>query len=171
MKNLEIRVAKPSDLLGVMYLLRQSIKDMNMRGIVHWNMHYPTYEIISEDVEKESLFIIKESGYIVGMFVLNNELVDAYDSVNWNAENERSLVVHRMVVHPKWKDKNIEPEMLDFIEKYTSENNYDAIRLDLFGSNMEEMDFFKSNAFEEKGEFLMEYQKVPFKCFEKSIKK
>ena len=171
MKNLEIRTAKSSDLLGIMYLLRQCILDMNIRGNMHWNMHYPNYDIVSKDIEKESLFIIKSKGFLIGMFVLNNEQVEAYHSVDWKAGANKSLVIHRMAIHPKWKGQDIESKMLSFIEEYTSENGYDAIRLDLFGGKEEEVNFFKSNAFEEKGEFLMEYQKVPFKCFEKSVKK
>lgn len=164
-------MAKASDLFGIMYLLRQCILDMNIRGNMHWNMHYPNYDIVSKDIEKESLFIIKSKKYLIGMFVLNNEQVEAYDSVNWNTGADKSLVIHRMVVHPKWKGQDIESDMLSFIEDYTTEKGYDAIRLDLFGSNVEEVDFFKSNAFEEKGEILMDYQKVPFKCFEKTVKK
>lgn len=170
-KDLIIREAKPSDLLGIMYLLRQTVLEMNKRGYVHWNMAYPDYDVLSRDIEKNSLFVIKEKGYLVGVFVLNNEQVEEYKNVTWANDLTKSIIIHRMMVHPGWKGKNIEAEMLIFIEKYSKEKGYEAIRLDLAGSNLDEMNFFKANAFEEKGEFMMNYQKVPFKCFEKSIKK
>jgi GNAT superfamily N-acetyltransferase len=166
-----IKKATSSDLLGIMYLLRQSIPEMNMRGNVHWNMHYPNHDIITRDIENDWLFIVKVKSYLIGMFVLNSEQVEEYNDIKWSADNEKSLVIHRMVIHPKWKGKNIESQMLDFIEHYTSEKGYEALRLDLFGGNVEELDFFTSNSFKEKGEFLMSYQKFPFKCFEKTVKK
>lgn len=144
---------------------------MNHRGLVHWNMHYPNHQIIENDIKRKSLFIVKQKGHLVGMFVLNKEQVDEYSSIEWGNDHNNPLIVHRMVIHPKWKNMAVEAKMLEFIENYTSEHGFDAVRLDVFGKSTDELDFLKSNEFEEKGEFLMEFQKFPFKCFEKTVKK
>ena len=70
--GLIIREAKKSDLFSIMYLIRECVRDMNKRGLFHWNTSYPNYDIMHRDIEKKSLFIVWDKGYTIAFFTLSN---------------------------------------------------------------------------------------------------
>ncbi|MDC0584344.1 GNAT family N-acetyltransferase [Bacteroidales bacterium] len=165
----KVRHASKADLLGIMWLIRQVVFEMNKNGMYHWNLYYPNEDIIKSDIEKGCLYLIKNHGVCVGIMTLNQDQVAEYDEIKWSVKSEDSLVIHRMGVHPEHLDEGIGKALLDFAEKITLEKDLKSIRLDSFTGNAQSMNLCSTNGYAPKGELFFEFQKTGYTCFEKTI--
>ena len=166
---MEIHQAKPSDLIEILYLLKECVRDMNAKGMKHWNSSYPGVEDIGNDLSKESIFLVKDKGVCMGMVTLNESEPEDYKCVKWDSNNTKILYMKRMAVHPIWQEKGIAEMLVKFAEKYAKENKYNYIRLDTLSSNQSEAKLYISSKYDEVGQFHSIFQRTPFKCYEKKI--
>ncbi len=166
-----IREAKKTDLFSVMYLIRECVRDMNKRGLFHWNTSYPNYDIMNGDVEKKSLYIVQSKGYTIAFFTLSNEQMEEYKNVDWNSDASKSVIINRIAVHPEWQNPEIDKAILDFVEKKAKEDGYESIRCDFSQQDAYFIPLFKNSNYEEKGEIKLSFQDTPFSCLEKKLDK
>ena len=166
---MEIIKAGETNLIDVVYLFREAVKDMNSRGLYHWNTGYPNPEIIAKDLEDGSLFMVMESYACIGVIVMNEKSSPEFNTVDWKSNGAKVLYVHRMAVHPLWRGKGVTEKMLGFAEKYGKENGFTSIRLDVYQNNEHRKNIIVNRKFEEVGSIQLDYQKVPFNCYEKEI--
>ena len=166
---MEIIRAGKDNLIDVVFLFREAVRDMNKRGLYHWNTGYPNHDIIETDLEEGSLFMVMENYACIGVIVMNEKSSPEFNTVDWKGNGEKVLYVHRMAVHPLWRGKGVTEKMLGFAEKYGKENNYTSIRLDVSDSNDHRIEILKNRKFDDVGKIQFPYQKVPFTCYEKGI--
>jgi len=166
---MEILQAKQSDLIEILFLVRECVKDMNLKGMKHWNSSYPGVEEIGLDLDRDFIYLVKEKGVCIGMVTLDESEPDEYKGIKWSGNNARILYMKRMAVHPAWQDKGIAEMLVKFAEKYASEKKYNYIRLDTLSSNQAEAKLYTNSSYDEVGEFYSTFQKTPFKCYEKKI--
>ena len=166
---MEIHQAKPSDLIEILYLLKECVKDMNTKGMKHWNSSYPGVEDIGNDLSKESIFLVKDKGVCMGMVTLNESEPEDYKSVKWASNDSKILYMKRMAVHPNWQEKGVAEMLVKFAEKYARDNKYKYIRLDTLSSNQSEAKLYISSKYDEVGQFHSTFQRTPFTCYEKKI--
>jgi ribosomal protein S18 acetylase RimI-like enzyme len=159
---MEIIQAKQSDLIEILFLIRECVRDMNSRGMKHWNSSYPGVEEISADLDNGFIYLAKERGVCMGMVTLNESEPDEY-------KGSKILYMKRMAVNPVWEDKGVAEMLVTFAEKYAKDKKYSYIRLDTLSSNQLEAKLYANGNYDEVGEFYSTFQKTPFKCYEKKI--
>jgi len=167
---MDIIKAGKDNLIDIVFLFRETVRDMNKNGFYHWNTGYPNPEIIKTDIEEGSLFMVMENFACIGVIVMNEQSSPEFNTVEWKGNGTKVLYIHRLAVHPVWKGKGITEKMLGFAEKYGRENNFSSIRLDVFDTNDHRIGIVKNRKFEEMGKIHLSYQKTPFTCYEKEIK-
>ncbi|MBN2349710.1 MAG: GNAT family N-acetyltransferase [Bacteroidales bacterium] len=166
---MDILKAELPDLVEIMYLVKQCVIDMNAKGLKNWNTFYPGGKVLVHDLEKKSVFLVKDKGVCKGMITLNNIIPEEYKDINWQNKSDKVLYIHNLAVHPNWQDKGIAKMLLEFAEKYAQENGYTHLRLDIFSKDIVAQELITGNAYIKSGEFYSDYQKTPFVCYEKSI--
>lgn len=166
---MEIIQAKPDDLIEILFLIRQCVKDMNLKGMKHWNSSYPGTDDITKDLTGEGIYLAKDKGICLGMVTINEVEPDDYKGIRWSDNNSKILYLKRMAVHPDWQGKGVGKMLVEFAEDYAKKNNYSSIRLDTLSSNQLETQLYTSSKYDEVGEFHSIFQKTPFKCYEKKI--
>jgi ribosomal protein S18 acetylase RimI-like enzyme len=166
---MEILQAKKSDLIEILYLIRECVRDMNSKGMKHWNSSYPGIEDISADLEGGFIYLVKNKGICMGMVTINESEPDEYKGIGWSGDSSKILYMKRMAVHPVWQDKGVAEMLVGFTEKYARDKKYNYIRLDTLSSNQLEANLYTSGRYDEVGEFYSTFQKTPFKCYEKKI--
>lgn len=82
-------------------------------------------------------------------------------------DREKTAVIHRLMVHPKHEGKGIGQDLVKYIEILAKENQYGAIRLDVFSENLRAVSFYKKLGYEVAGEVL--FRKGRFYCCEKLL--
>jgi GNAT superfamily N-acetyltransferase len=167
---MEIVIAKSVDILEILELVQECIKEMNSHGIYQWNEQYPPPEIFISDVEEETLFAMKEEGRIIGIIVLSEEQDEQYNEIDWIDKFGKVLLVHRLAVNPKWQRMGIAGKLMDFAENYAKENAYSSIRLDTYSENPRTIQFFEKRKYLRKsGQIFFPECDQPFYCYEISI--
>lgn len=98
---------------------------------------YPVRATAVRGVETNTLFVLRVNGVIAGSFLLNHEPEKAYISGKWtiDAENSEILVVHTLVVHPKYMKNGAGRQLMNFAKEYGAQQGMKAIRLDTFYHN------------------------------------
>lgn len=167
---MKIELAQIQDLLDVTYLFKECVRDMNQKGDFYWNQYYPSIESMQNEIEKQSLHIIRYLGICIGCMVLNEEAVKEYDNVKWLINKDKILIIHWLAIHPLWQGKGIGAQLIEYAEKYAEEKGYSSIRVDIYASNENGLTICNDKGFAETGEIYRPFQKTPFKCFEKLIK-
>jgi hypothetical protein len=57
---MEIIQAKDTDFIEILYLLKVCTLDMNRKGLTYWNSVYPGPDIIQEDLNNSSIYLVKD---------------------------------------------------------------------------------------------------------------
>ena len=166
---MDVIKAEIDHVLDVVFLLREVVRDMNSRGFYHWNTGYPNPDIIEKDIKIGNLFMVLDNYACIGMIVMNDEMSPEFNNIKWNTNAGKVLYIHRLAVHPLWRGKGVTEKMLGFAEKYGKENGYTSLRLDVYDLNDHRINILKNRKFNEAGQILLNYQKIPFTCYEKGI--
>jgi ribosomal protein S18 acetylase RimI-like enzyme len=94
---------------------------------------YPIRETAVSGIENNNLFVLKVNNEIAGSIILNHKQESAYSQVNWGIEAapKEIIVIHTLVVNPKYIKNGIGKKLMDFVKKYGVERGIKTIRLDV----------------------------------------
>ncbi len=87
------------------------INNMKKSLIPQWELDYPRYKNFFSDVETKSLYLYKHNGKIVGSCTVLRENDPPYKTIDSWIKN-KSLVIHRMLVHPDYQIKESQMSLL-----------------------------------------------------------
>ena len=165
---MNISLAKESDLVEVMYLLKVCTFDLNSKGCLYWHFVMPQ---VLEDLKNQKLYMLRKNEVCLGIMTLEENVSDEYKKIQWQSNGSKSLTIYRLIVHPKWnkEESGLKDQLVKFAEEYAKQNGYQAIRIDVFGDNYNTIELFKQMQYIKAGEIHMPYQITPFICFEKQL--
>lgn len=165
---MEIKPAHKENLLAVVYLIRECVKDMNARNLFHWNNYYPGYTTLLDDAEAGTLYIGIEKGIIVTTMALDEKEPEEYAREGFAATG-KVLYLHRLAVLPSEQGKGYASEMIAFAEDFALKNGYNSIMLDVFEGNTPVLEMYTNKGYSSKGSFLFPFQKTSFSCLSKEL--
>ncbi len=168
-EQLTIEKGKLSEINQLFEIYLNGKNDLENKGIYQWTNHYPTRSIIENDLKKDVLFVLKNDKEIIGAINISEEQETEYETINWEFDNSKVLVIHRLVIDPKYQGKGYARKLMDFAEKFAKENNYSSIRLDAYTQNKRVLDFYKKRKYFIRGNVNFPEREYPFHCMEKEI--
>lgn len=168
-EQLKIEKGKLSEINQLFQIYLNGKNDLEKNGIFQWTNNYPTRSIIESDLKKEVLFVLKNNKEIIGAINISEEQEPEYETINWEFDNSKVLVIHRLVIDPKYQGKGYARELMDFAESFAKENNYSSIRLDAFSQNKRVIDFYEKRKYFIRGNVNFPEREYPFHCMEKEI--
>ena len=62
---MNIRIAKIEDINIIISLIKDCIEHMNKQNIYQWDEFYPSYNLIQQDIQNKSLYLIGNSNIII----------------------------------------------------------------------------------------------------------
>ena len=94
---------------------------------------YPIRETAVNGIQDNYLFVLKINNEIAGSIILSHEPETAYAQVSWGIEADYKdiIVIHTLVVHPKYMKSGVGKKLIDFAKRYSNEQEMKAIRLDV----------------------------------------
>lgn len=94
---------------------------------------YPIRETAVSGIQNNNLFVLKMDNKIAGSIILNHEPETAYAQVIWGIEADYKdiIVIHTLVVHPKYMKNGVGKKLMDFAKRYSIEQEIKTIRLDV----------------------------------------
>lgn len=164
-----IRQAFPSDISGVMAVVKASREIMQAGGNFQWDENYPLQMHFEQDIIEGTLYIIDENGVVSGLICLNYDEPAAYSEASWQSGGH-ALVIHRMAVSPEYRGRGLAGELLDFAGRHALENGASSLRTDTFSGNIPMNTLFLKYGFHKTGAVELEGKKQqPFYCYEKIL--
>ncbi|WML32981.1 GNAT family N-acetyltransferase [Clostridium sp. OS1-26] len=94
---------------------------------------YPIRETAVTGIQDNNLFVLKMNDEIAGSIILNHKPEAAYSQVTWGIEADYKdiIVIHTLVVHPKYMKSGVGKKLMNFAKKYSFEQGIKTIRLDV----------------------------------------
>lgn len=132
---------------------------------------YPVRETALQALEEGNLFIAKDNGKIAGSIILNHHPEAAYNQAEWGIEahDEDIIVIHTLVVHPRYIGKGVGSLLMDFTYRYALQQAMKAIRLDVSVNNLPAIKLYEKHGYRyvETIDLGLEYEHLKwFKLYE-----
>jgi ribosomal protein S18 acetylase RimI-like enzyme len=143
--------ATDSDLSEIMELIKKVILSMNESGIFQWNDAYPNIGVVSKDIKKHELYILKIGESIGGIATLNEEKSIEFGQSHVFEPTRKELILHRLAIHPGYQRSGLASQLLDYSENYAIAKDYKSIQLSVLSGNYIARKFYEKNNFREIG--------------------
>jgi ribosomal protein S18 acetylase RimI-like enzyme len=166
---MEIITPRKKDLPEILDLVSACTQKMQSEGNFQWYDEYPTPEILTKDIEDETLFIVNHNDKIIGILALTYNEEVQYKDIQWQDKDGRALEIHRMGVHPKCQGQGVGKKLFDFTEEYAKENGYTSIRMDTYCQNKKMIELVEIREYKKTGEIFFPPLEPPFYCYEKLL--
>jgi len=164
-----IRKANKTDLNNIMKMYKSCVTGMLKNGIDQWDDTYPNTEIISEDLNVGTYYVVEMDGTIIGGVNIDKNQDDTYLALDWEDKSDSFLVVHRLGVKEEFWNKKIGKDLMLFTENLVIEKGLKSIRLDTYSGNPKAMEFYRRLGYSELGTIDLKPDKEKYYCFEKII--
>lgn len=162
-----IRYANVSEIPDILHIARRCAALMAKNGIYQWNEAYPSMDIFENDIERNELYILKQSNKIVGTIVISTFMDDEYVPVQWLTPNSKNAYVHRLAVDPELQGKGFAQKLMDFAEARSREDGFASVRLDTFSQNKRNQKFYEKRGYQKLEDIYYPKQSEhPFHCYE-----
>ncbi len=163
---MRIDEAEANDATGVMRIISLCLAQMRAAGIQQWDEIYPNIRVIDEDVRLRSLFVIRAPGPCVAAICLNDVQPEEYRGVPWRCTGGRTMIIHRLCVHPDWQAHGLARELMDFAEERARDQGFASIRLDAYTGNPRAVALYEKRGYQRVGQTRFPRRPLPFDCFE-----
>ncbi|MGC1632683.1 MAG: GNAT family N-acetyltransferase [Gelidibacter sp.] len=162
-----IRKATSSDIESILLLTKACAKDMISKGIYQWNEHYPNAEAFENDIKRDELYALTHGDGIVGVIVISTFMDHVYKPIKWLITSNKNIYIHRLAVDPEYQGRGFAQQLMDFAEKFASDNKYSSVRLDTFSQNERNQRFYERRGYKRLGSIYFPYKSEhPFYCYE-----
>lgn len=152
----------------IMSIIKDATNNMIERNIQQWDEVYPDEDTIREDLAQGWGFGYFDERNILSAYIaLNDKFDEEYNSVNWNVNEGKHLIIHRLTVAPSKQGKGIAKECILFAEEFARKNKYSSIRLDAFLLNPIALNMYEKLEYTKTG--IVKFRKGDFYCYEKRI--
>lgn len=152
--------AKQDDLNELDELAVVTISHMSDSKIPQWDINYPRLEHFSKDIEQHALIIYKEDDVILGCMAVLPENDPPYKTIgSWI--KDKSIVIHRVLVHPDAAKKGIASKMLQYAISLGIEQGYESIKIDTHLQNYKMRGFLEKNGFV-KGDYIEVMDRIAY---------
>ncbi|SFA95249.1 GNAT family N-acetyltransferase [Clostridium frigidicarnis] len=161
-----IRKATYSDLDNIMEIIKETVEEMKSYNNNQWDESYPKVEDFILDIENEELYVHDSKGEIQGFVCVNYIEPVEYKDLEWSSE-KNFMVIHRMAVSKKVRNKGIGKKLMEFAERLSQSNNINFLKTDTNSVNIKMNSLFKKCGFNFVGEIKFLGKESPFYCYEK----
>lgn len=108
---MELVLAKLEDLTKIKEMYTKIIKNMDDNNIKIWNEYYPN-EVFEDDIENESLYLLKEQGNILGAFVMY-EHKNPEEDIKWENSTAKAYLLNRVGVNVEYLRQGIGKKLIN----------------------------------------------------------
>ena len=135
---------------------------------------YPIRLDAEESLAAGELFVEEEAGQVVAAGKINREQVDVYAQAAWefDAPDDKVMVLHTLVVSPKAGGKGYGSAFVRFYEQYAREQGCPFLRMDTGEINRAARTLYKKLGYKEVGLVESVFNGIPgmmLVCLEKKL--
>lgn len=164
-----LRLATTANLSAVLALLRAVVPGMSANGNFQWDEDYPNQAVFENDLRKGWLWVVEQTGQVVGVAALTPEQDAEYAQADWNAAEE-AITVHRLAVHPDFQGRGVAGVLMKQAEVLAIERGFSVVRVDTNSENAATQALFPKLGYRFAGEISLGFRPgLRFFCYEKRV--
>lgn len=168
-EQLIIEKGNLTDLDVLFQMYKRAKEALENDKIYQWTNNYPTRSIIENDLKDGVLYVLKNNDRIIGAINISENQEPEYKTIDWQFNDTKVLVLHRLVIHPTSQNNDFAKLLMDFAEELAKQDNYNTIRLDAYSKNERVVKFYKNRNYITRGEIFFPERKYSFYAMEKGI--
>ena len=132
---MQFRKATSADILSIAEIYEEiHTEEEAGRATIGWERGvYPTKATAETALNRDDLFVgVEKDGSIFGAVIINQQQVDVYEGAAWIylAKDEEVMVLHTLVISPRYAGKGYGEAFARFYEDYARDNNCPVLRID-----------------------------------------
>ena len=124
---MELVLADHNDLENIKNMYTDIVKNMYANDIRIWDEYYPNEEFV-HDINKNNLYLLKESDEILGAFSLY-EHIDIEDDIEWQDKKAKAYLLNRVGVNVNHLQKGIGQKLVAIAKDIAKKKNGEYLRL------------------------------------------
>lgn len=127
-----------NDLQDIMNIIKEAKEYFKSAGIDQWQGEYPQVEVIKNDIENNTSFVLeinKEISAISSVIFDGEETYNKIFDGEWISDGEYTTI-HRIAVDNKSKGLGLSTYIIKQVEKLSLEKNIRSIRVDTHRDNL-----------------------------------
>ena len=133
-----LRKAQPEDRDDMLEIVSHGQASLKAMGVNQWQNNYPNSDVIQRDIEKGYAYVLTENDSVIAMstVIFNDE--PTYERIyegEWLSRGE-FVVVHRIAVNNRFRNKGIASYLLGEIEKMVIQATIPSIKIDTHKDNL-----------------------------------
>ena len=167
MARLWIESATREDVPTLERLVSRCITTMRAAGIDQWDELYPSRNIIEQDIQTGTAYVLRIHSEIVAMYVLNDQQDPVYGEVPWAYPARKVCLVHRLMVHPGHSGRGYARLLMHDAEDRARAAGADVMRLDAFDANPRACALYVGLGYRYAGD--VRFRKGLLRCYEKRL--
>jgi nitroreductase/GNAT superfamily N-acetyltransferase len=161
-------IASPWDADEVLALVVRCRDAMEGTGMEQWPDFYPALDVVTGDIERRVLWILREEGEVVAAVTIDDIQPGPYASIEWRY-SEPCICVHRLAVDPSRQREGLAGKMMAFAEQLAARDGCRSVRLDTYGLNDAANSFYGKIGYEKRGTIHLPKKPDEYNCFEKAL--
>ena len=107
--------------------------------------------MLEGDILERAMYLAIDGPHVQAITVLNEAQPKIYETVPWQFEVPRVLVVHRLAVDPICQGQGLASRLMAFAEDLAARHGYEAIRLDAFADNVAACRVYEKRGYRKAG--------------------
>lgn len=145
------------------------------RALIGWSREtYPTEKTAAGAQALGELYVMEDEGEIVAAAIINKTQPPSYETARWEypAPPERVLVLHTLVVSPRFPRKGYGKAFVEFYERLAMESDCPYLRIDTNALNAPARALYKKLGYKEIDIVKCEFnglKDVNLVCLEKTL--
>ena len=135
-----IRRAQAGDLPAIARIYEEilDLEERRSRSYTNWQRgKYPTADTARQAMEADTLWVLTDEDAVCGAVILNGVQLPEYACVPWlfSAAEEQVMVIHTLVISPRFSGRGLARELVDFCEREARRQGKCVMRLDTYEGN------------------------------------
>ena len=156
-----IRLAKESDILGIMSCINDAKAFLKASGSTQWNGpdSYPDTNTLINDINNKNCYVCIRDNTVCGVAVFAG-LEPEYNSPTayWLTNEDRYTTIHRVAVLDSYRGQGVAKELFKYAEEYAKNIGNISVRIDTHPKNIVMQSLVKTLGYQYCGE--MEYSRI-----------
>ena len=138
--TVDIKPAKETQLIEVLYIIRECAEQLSLKGIKSWHNTHVDSSKISSDIEQKHVFLAFLRFVPIGTIT-----VKPYENMAGAA------LIDRLAIFPYFQNRGFAKKMIDFAEESARSNNFKMLCAVVPTENKPLLKLFESKGFVIKG--------------------
>ncbi|HPA98640.1 MAG TPA: GNAT family N-acetyltransferase [Bacilli bacterium] len=142
---MQFRLAEKQDLIEIIKMYKEVVKNMNANGLQIWDESYP-FAFFESDIQNKQFYVLEEDNKIISAVAMCDKHIGE-NVGKWENVNAKAFYLSRFAVDPDYLKQGIGSLMVNKIKEIAKELGAQYLRLFVVIINKRATQFYEKNGF------------------------